>query len=405
MKRNYIVLLKPEKKLTTISTPGTRKFIAKGKSTTTKGVKQPAAMSMRVESLEASKVKDVSAKKDVESVIPAMPMKLMKPFKVNAPAKPTAQNNTWGVEATLAHKSPFNGAGIRVAVLDTGINANHPAFKGVNFITEDFTGEGVADKDGHGTHCAGTICGRDVNGTRIGIAPGITDMLIGKVIGNEGGSSTSIAEAINWALKNQANVISLSLGIDFPGFVVELQGEGMDTDIATSKALEGYRANILLFEKLAAFVKSLGLFGSATVLVAAAGNESRREAGEDFEIAVSPPAVSEGFISVGALGLEAKKWVVANFSNTGPIIAGPGVDILSADLGTGLESLSGTSMATPHVAGIAALWAQQLAGKKNMLNGKNLMARLLASGNLTNLKKGFNPIAVGNGMAQAPQTK
>jgi hypothetical protein len=404
MKRDYIVLLKPEKKLRTISTPARRGIAARGKTLTTKGVKQPKTMAMRVERLESSKASAVEARNDVERVIPAMPMKLMKPLKGKLPAKPAAQGNTWGVEATLAHTSPMTGEGIKVAVLDTGIHKTHPAFKGVKFTTKDFTGEGITDKDGHGTHCAGTIFGRDVNGTRIGIAPGVKDVLIGKVIGNQGGSSTSIASAINWALENEANVISMSLGMDFPGFVVELQAEGMDVDIATSKALEGYRANILLFEKLAEFVNSHGQFEQHTVLIAAAGNESRREAGEDFEIAVAPPAVADGFISVAALGLASKNWAVADFSNTGAMISGPGVDILSANLDTGLESLSGTSMAAPHVAGIAALWAQQLVGRR-MFSSINLTARLLASGNITNLKKGFNPVSVGNGMVQAPQAK
>src|SRR5688572_10365500 len=128
MKRDYIVLLKPEKKLTTISTPAARRGLgARGRTLTTKGTKRPTTMAMRVERLESSKASAVEARNDVERVIPAMPMKLMKPLKVKTPAKPTAQNNTWGVEATLAHTSPLTGEGIKVAVLDTGIHKTHPA--------------------------------------------------------------------------------------------------------------------------------------------------------------------------------------------------------------------------------------------------------------------------------------
>lgn len=111
--------------------------------------------------------------------------------------------------------------------------------------------------------------------------------------------------------------------------------------------------------------------------------------------------MSEGFISVGALGQGKDGFTIADFSNVGPVISGPGVDIVSADLNDGLSSMSGTSMATPHVAGVAALWAQKLASD-GLLNVKQLTASLLASGKLTGLQKGFDPVAVGSGMVQAP---
>jgi subtilisin family serine protease len=79
-----------------------------------------------------------------------------------------------------ADTSPFSGDGIVVAVLDTGIDASHPAFEGVDIVQKDFTGEGVGDQHGHGTHCAGTIFGRTSEGTRIGVAPGVKKALIGK---------------------------------------------------------------------------------------------------------------------------------------------------------------------------------------------------------------------------------
>ena len=82
-----------------------------------------------------------------------------------------------------ADTSSCTGNGIVVAVLDTGIDASHPAFAGVEVIQKDFTGEGDGDQHGHGTHCAGTIFGRNVNGTRIGVAMGVKKALIGKVLG------------------------------------------------------------------------------------------------------------------------------------------------------------------------------------------------------------------------------
>ena len=80
----------------------------------------------------------------------------------------------------------------------------------------------------------------------------MTTALIGKVLGAQGGgSSEQIVSAIQWAVENGANVISMSLGMDFPGFVAQLEQAGLPTELATSRALEGYRANVQLFERLA----------------------------------------------------------------------------------------------------------------------------------------------------------
>jgi subtilisin family serine protease len=107
-------------------------------------------------------------------------------------------------------------------------------------ITErDFTGEGNGDLEGHGTHCAGTIFGRDVSSTRIGVARGVKTALIGKVLGSQGGSSESIVTAIQWAVDNGAHVISMSLGMDFPGFQKQLQQSGLPPELATSLAWKG----------------------------------------------------------------------------------------------------------------------------------------------------------------------
>ena len=117
---------------------------------------------------------------------------------------------------------------------------------------------------------------------------------------------------------------------------------------------------------------------------------------------MSPPAVSDGFVSVAALGRKGTTFSVASFSNTGSIVSGPGVDILSAKPGGGLTTMSGTSMATPHVAGVAALWAEQLKAN-GMLTPNALTARLIASGNTDRLTAGFDPFDVGTGMVRAPQ--
>ncbi|MGF7218229.1 subtilisin family serine protease [Spirosoma lacussanchae] len=358
-----------------------------------------AGLTVEVQNIDRRDLVDLTRSPDVVAVAANIPMKLIKPFEVQEVLQPTATSVAWGVQAVGADTSPFTGNGIVVAVLDTGIDATHPAFAGVTLVQQDFTGEGDGDQDGHGTHCAGTIFGRAVNGTRIGVAPGVQKALIGKVIGNEGGSSAGIINAMQWALQNGANVMSMSLGIDFPGLVGQLIDQGMPAELATSQALEGYRANVQLFEKMAQLVRASSGFFQTTLLVAAAGNESQRPR---FEIAVSPPAVSDGFISVAALGQNGSTFSVAPFSNTGAIVSGPGVAVTSAKAGGGLVNMSGTSMATPHVAGVAALWAEQL--KTNgMLTPNSLTARLVASGVTTNLAVGFDPFDIGTGMVRAPQ--
>jgi subtilisin family serine protease len=347
-------------------------------------------------------IRALADRAEVVAVAPAMPMKLIAPVQIPDLAAPAAGTVTWGVKAVRADTSPFSGDGIIVSVLDTGIDAAHPAFAGVDIVQKDFSGEGNGDQHGHGTHCAGTIFGRSVNGTRIGVAPGVKKALIGKVLGEQGGSSENIASAIQWAVENGANVISMSLGMDFPGYVEELISDGLPAALATSRALEGYRANVQLFERLASLVRAREVFGQATLIIAAAGNESRREVNPDFEIAVSPPAVSEGVISVAALGESPQGLTVARFSNTGANVSGPGVGVLSAKAGGGLISFNGTSMATPHVAGIAALWAEKIKSGA-VLNSLHLTARLIGSATADGLKSGQDPFDFGAGLVRAPQ--
>ena len=344
---------------------------------------------------------------DVRASAPSMPMKLIAPVSITAVAtepSPTAPATkvAWGVRAVGADTSPFDGTDVVVAVLDTGIDRKHPAFKGVDLIEKDFTSDGNGDVNGHGTHCAGTLFGRDIEGMRIGMARGVTKALIGKVIGNDGGSSANIASAIQWAIENKANVISMSLGIDFPGYQAQLQRRGLRPEPATSLALEGYRQNLKVFDSVAGLVTALEQFHQPCLLIAAAGNESRRDEVPPFEIAASPPAVSAGFVSVAALQEGAQGFTVAAFSNTGANVSGPGVGIISAKAGGGLVSMDGTSMATPHVAGVAALWAQKLKQERRF-TASQFSAELLASATRSALHTSSTLEALGAGIVRAPQ--
>ena len=122
-----------------------------------------------------------------------------------------------------ADVSEFTGAGTRVAVLDTGIDRAHPAFAGIDITEADFSGDGNGDRCGHGTHCAGTIFGRDVDGNRIGVARGVHSVLIGKILGDDGnGSTAAMYKGITWAIDKGAQVISMSVGFNFPGMVSTL---------------------------------------------------------------------------------------------------------------------------------------------------------------------------------------
>jgi len=360
------------------------------------------AENLEIVHADLSKAEHADLRRDpnTRAIARPMPMKLIQPRQSEPVPGPTAAP-TWGVAAVGATTSPFDGAGITVAVLDTGIDPNHPAFQGVNLVRRNFTTEADDDQHGHGTHCAGTIFGRDVGGQRIGVARGVSRALIGKVLGAGGGSSATIAQAIQWAVNEGAHVVSMSLGIDFPGFVKELiEIQHIDAVPATSIALEAYRANVNLFSELADFVSVQGVFGQGTLIVAASGNESDRP---NFEVAVSPPAASRGIVAVAALGQSPSGLSVAFFSNDQVNVAAPGVNVVSAFPGGGLRSMSGTSMATPHVAGVTALWAHKILAETGGVDQRMLLARMVASGTTEPLAAGFEVDDVGAGLVQAPQ--
>lgn len=368
------------------------------------GLSVPVPPEPAVETAELStaEAQDAARAPDVLAVARRMPTKLIAPVADDAAA--AAATPTWGLGAVGAVDSPFTGANVTVAVLDTGIDAAHPAFAGVTLVQRDFSGDGDGDVNGHGTHCAGTIFGRDVAGQRIGVARGVTRALIGKVLGDDGsGGSDMLFNAINWAVEHEAQVISMSLGFDFPGFAVRLQEEfGFPPLLATSVALEEYRKNLRVFDALLALIRTRAAFNGGAVVCAASGNESLRQIDPNFEVSASVPAAAEGVVSVGALGESAAGLTVADFSNTNPVLSAPGVGVVSAQTGGGLVALNGTSMACPHVAGAAALWWEALRGASLPVTHLTVEARLMASAVRAPLAPDVQPADRGQGLVQVP---
>lgn len=353
--------------------------------------------------LSSREVADVARDPTVSSIAPTMPTRLIQPLSVKT-KKAAAKADAWGVVAVGATKSKFDGSGVAVAVLDTGVDTAHPAFVGVAFEERDFTGTGNGDQNGHGTHCAGTIFGRDVQGMRIGIARGVSRALVGKVLDANGrGDSDSLYQGMQWAMDNGAKVISMSIGFDFPGLVKELvEVDGLRIDVATSLALDAYRRNLRTFDAVMRFVDIRSDTDTGPIVVAAAGNESGRDEKPPYEIAVSLPAAASGVISVGALGPGRKGFVIADFSNTLPVVSAPGVAITSASPGGGLATMSGTSMATPHVAGVAALWWQAAATGRQRLTARTVESSMRARATTDGLSTQAQAADYGDGLVRAP---
>jgi subtilisin family serine protease len=243
---------------------------------------------------------------------------------------------TWGIKAVQADESVYTGAGIKIAVLDTGFDTNHPDFAGRSLTTYSFVpDETVDDQHGHGTHCIGVACAStDRQGLRYGVASG-ADIYAGKVLNNRGsGAQAWVLDGMTWAANNGCRVISMSLG--------SAVSPGQSYDIA--------------YERAAQFALSKG-----TLIVAAAGNESRRSKNQFSP--VGSPADCPSILAVGAIDPALQ---IADFSNRainkeGLVdLVAPGVDIYSSwTMPAGHHTLSGTSMATPHVAGIIALLCEK----------------------------------------------
>ncbi len=349
-------------------------------------------------------VEDARRDPIVRAIAPSMPITLIKPFE--SPSNNLDKDDGWGISAVGAEKCKLSGAGVRIAVLDTGINRDHPAFEKTFPIEKDFTGAGDGDVVGHGTHCAGVIFGRDVEHRRIGIARGVTQPMILKVLNNSGiGQTKNLFDAMFWAAMNGANIISLSLGFDFATTVKNSMDSGLPAELAASQGLQAYGENLRLFDSLMTTIRTMKIFGGGALVIAATGNESRVDEDPRFRIGPSLPAAAEGVISVGALQKMGANSLleVAPFSNSLPTLVAPGVNIVSANHQKGLKSLSGTSMACPHVAGVAALWWQWAREERpGEDTAKVVTTKLLETSTLDQFKPGISASIRGAGLVQAP---
>ncbi|MDA8523716.1 S8 family peptidase [Acidovorax sp. NCPPB 4044] len=368
---------------------------------------EPPQYRVDTQVLDAKDYKDLRQDRTVAAIAKPMPLRRIAPVPsaAAAPKPAPADGATWGVRVTGALQSPYLGYGVCVAVLDTGIDAGHEAFTGIELVQKDFTGEGNGDADGHGTHVAGTIFGQPGSGLRYAVAPGVRRALIGKVIGqNRSATTKELIDAIQWAADERAHIVNMSLGFDFPGLTEYWVQQGLPVDLATSRSLAQYRDNVRFFDATMNLLRARSAEFGSPLVVAAAGNESRRLVKIDHVIEVSPPAAADGMVSVAALeSLDADhtRLGVAPFSNIRVSLAAPGHEIYSARAGGGYTFLSGTSMASPHVAGVAALWAERQLKQTGRVSMSTLDAQLRGNVRSDRLA-GSHYLDVGDGLVTAP---
>lgn len=232
--------------------------------------------------------------------------------------------------------SRSTGHAVRVAVLDTGVDLDHPDLSvrldPLAGVESFIPGETVRDGNGHGTHCAGVVASNAGASAarRYGVAPD-AELLIGKVLSDAGeGYDDQILAGIDWAADAGAQVISMSLGSD------------RGPDEPYSEVYETVARNYL--------DQTPGL-----LIIAAAGNESYRPW---YTRPVGNPAACPSIISVAAIDSQKRvgSFSCAQMDSVGEVnLSAPGVAVYSSWRGSGYRTISGTSMATPHVSGVAAL--------------------------------------------------
>ncbi|TNE48841.1 MAG: subtilisin Carlsberg [Deltaproteobacteria bacterium] len=234
------------------------------------------------------------------------------------------------------------GDDIKVAVLDTGIAQAHPDLKDTIVASKDFTGgDNPQDGNGHGSHCSGIVAARANNVGVVGVAPK-AQIIAGKVLSDGGyGTIEWIVNGIYWAHEQGADIISMSLGSRYP-------------DENLEKAIRH-------------------VIDNGRIVIAAAGNDG---SGSNT---INYPGAYEDVICVGSINSDKER---SDFSSTGPniTIMAPGEDVLSCYPPDQYATFSGTSMATPFIAGVAALILskhRKLGGKTPCENQKQMLEHLV----------------------------
>lgn len=253
------------------------------------------------------------------------------------PPPPPSQTIPTGIDRIDAElNNTTRPVAIGVAVIDTGIDVDHPDLKVVGGVTYIRTRTGYDDDNGHGTHVAGTIAAKDDAYGVVGVAPG-ANLYAVKVLDKTGsGTWSGVVAGIDWVTANadKIKVANMSLG-----------GSGTDTYSSLRQAIEASVAKGITY-------------------VVAAGNEAtdaKNSVPAAYNSVITVSAIADSDGEPGGLGLATSYGAddtFATFSNFGEDvdIAAPGVDILSTWKGGGYKTISGTSMATPHVTGAAALY-------------------------------------------------
>ena len=255
---------------------------------------------------------------------------------------------TWGIEriGALAAWAAYGtrGKGVKVGVLDTGVDAEHPDLKGKVANWAEFgpdgrrvTGSTAHDSDRHGTHVCGTIAGGDASGTWIGVAPE-AKLAVGLVLdGEKGGSDAQVLAGIDWVLDHGVHVISMSLG----GLVIEPETPGTYT-----------RAIVECFLRGVPVVAAIGNEGDGTggspgndLFALAVGATDADDNVAGFSSGRTQYVTQSDVIRPELLPLPYPK----------PELAAPGVAVQSSVPGGQWAAFSGTSMATPHASGAVAL--------------------------------------------------
>jgi subtilisin len=271
------------------------------------------------------------------------------------------QQNPWGVSRIGANTTANTGEGVHVYVIDTGIDSDHDDLASNisnGYSVEMCLGLDCAnswdDDQGHGTHVAGTIGALDNNLDVIGVAPAVTLHAV-KVLNAAGsGSNSGVIAGIDWVAQQAA-----SLGVPVVANM-SLGGSGTKTGTCTNNGFVGNDN----FHRAICNAKNQGV-----IFAVAAGNDGENAnqatpaAYDDAVITVSATNINDDWASFSNWGNTAVNWT--NHQSAPVAIAAPGVDILSTKSGGGTTTMSGTSMAAPHVAGVLALYLETISLNPN----------------------------------------